>query len=822
MKTRVNVSRNAVFQLNTVLVVASFLFLVSCKTEFRKRDSKPFINIDINGMASFGNDAIDIEDFIFSPVDSNVVWILNSDGHSYELSLKDSTWTRLDKRLGTYSKGLRKKNIVKDSKYSNLIWLSANEHDLLVYDVVNDTLHVFNNIKFFNSICFLDSIVAVGTINGLYIIKREQNQVYKSKGIYGMEVNKVEDNSGKSLLINGTIVYDYRHDIVQNVRSVKKKMYACKRVNNLLLVNWANDLVVIQSGKVRRKFAYPNNLFDNIVVDEKAVWLPFKDLRYGIIRFDFVNNILDTIRISRYIGEYKVADDKEYIWFYTESSVFIFNKTTYQTNFLELDKSYYNTVMDSLYFYGNTSERFDIYEKTYLLKLAEDYRPLLIEENQFKKTVDSLEIHQIDDFKTYYKCYKLLSAKYGNSNNPAIKSGLNDIKNEFMWRLPKSYKKLVSLERYIIDSVQDIGLIAKYYLGIIQYCNQHGKLHQSLKYDSILKEQFPQRRSVYHSGQMNEVAKSYSIIKAINASGLPHDVRLWKLGKAYYDLFFHVGPITECSSFDMTYPFLYLDSLLKIYPNSEYADDATFLKISHIEGSTHEGGDNSFNLEAIKIYLAFLNKYPQTVFAAEVYHRISLLSHEGSQEVGDEYKLFNAALKYADIVISQYPEYAEIEEVIRLRESIRFSLSGILWKLKIKANKKAYLLGEPVEVTFNFTNTDTIPQTIQVFKDKLLPNFRIIVKKYYNEESLDLRDCLKLDRNIESDNFAKQDTLIRKKMSFTEVWDITKCARDSYYEPCGKFELREPGFYSITAYAYLHPTGHEITSNTVYFKIKAK
>lgn len=816
-----NNGNRIVWPLKILIMVAYIVFASSCKDDQPVQEAKPLISIDIDSLASFTNDSIRIDGFVFSPIDSNKIWALCNYGESYELNLADGSWVNLNSRFGPFSFGMHKQNIVKDLRYPNLLWLSSPKAGLIAYNTKQKTYVSFSAITYFLSICFVDSLVAVGTYNGLYLIDRSQNKLVKSKSVSELVIKSIIETEDDNLLINNSIIYNPEKDVVLGVWKEKKRILDYKNVNHTLLVCYPNNKIVIKKGKLVKELEYPNQFFNRILVDDEVVWLPLDNLFYGIIKVDFTKNVVDKIRIGIDMNSYEIYNDKDIIWFFKNNLVLCFHKATQLTDYHELPEKFCNTRIDSKYLYGNTLHGFHVFSKDYLLQQTVPLKNTLSEEKKFRSLADSLAIYDEEDFKQFYKGYKLLLTKYANSTNKNIIQNISNLEFQLRWKVPRKFKKILDLEPYVKDSVQDNKIKLMFYMAAIRNFNYLGKLKYSLRYDSVLKQQFQESRDEYHIKQMDEVEKSYSIIQAINANSLPNDLRLWKLGATYYDLFLHVGPETECS-IDMTFPFKFLDSLLKKYPSSEYADDAEFLMISHDELSSHEGGDNSWNLEAIKLYLSFLKKYPQTVFTPVVYHKVAGLYYEGPQDEGDELKLYKSALEYADKVIVAFPDYAKIKDVLELRASIRNSISGLLWGLKIKMNKKEFLPNEPIEVTFRFTNRDTIPQKITVFNDKNLPNFCIIVKKYFYDENNDLRKCLVLDRHMVSFDTQRHDTIIGKNLSFTETFDITRCARDSYYEPHGKFTILEPGRYSVEATASLHFTGSSISSNTVFFRIKAK
>lgn len=662
---------------NSIIILLS-IFLLSCSTGNLQKDSKPFISIDIKDFAKLSNDTIGIDDFMISPIGSNAIWTFNTNGPSFELKLTDSSWTNLDNKFGKYSYGLKKDNIVRDTIDKELIWICNFRSGLIAYNTVNESYIEFKSVKHVSGICFLENNIVIGTLEGLYVLDRNYKAAVKSHSIAGVNVNNIKKISSNLLLINDMYEFDIDKDSIVKTREKDSNIYASKNIKDVEITTYQNNNLRIKKGDLEKNMHYPNYLIDNVIVDDEIAWIPLQNSEKAILKYNLINDSIESIPIGYGLRDYKLLNTDDLIWLYYDNEILWFNKIDYSTNQFTIEERIYNAIVDSKYLYINTWHGIEIYEKAFLFKKSIDISGFVNEEKRLNDLIDSLGIYKTFDFSGSYNSYKILHTKFSNSQSKRIQFHLNDIKESLKWRLPKNFEEIKSLEKYILDSINDTEIIALFYLQAIRVANHNGKLKESLGFDSILNHSYPDFITDYHSSQMREVAKSYKSITSINSSSLPPDEKLWLSGKAYYDLFLHIGPETEVSSIDMTFPFLFLESLLKKYPKSNYADDAEFLILSHIEGGSHEGGDNSYNLTAIEKYKSIIKKYPDTEFTPEIYHKISELYYSCDSAYVDNLKYYKIAMKYADKIIANYPSYKKVKAVVGLKEEIERSISEIL------------------------------------------------------------------------------------------------------------------------------------------------
>lgn len=327
------------------------------------------------------------------------------------------------------------------------------------------------------------------------------------------------------------------------------------------------------------------------------------------------------------------------------------------------------------------------------------------EVNKFNLYVDSLRIKNLYVFKEYYNAINKLNLRYSNSSNPIIIEKVNYYNQLIKSRVPYDLEQIKTHEIFINDSIDNNEIKESFYISAFSSSLYHGKLKEALRYGSILKENFPNVDIwIIQDAQINEIGKSYELIENVHSSKEQDDIKLWKIGTLYYDLFKKVGPVAEYSAVDMSFPFSYYDSLINLYPKSSYADDAAFRKLNYNERASHEGGDNSFNLKAVEEYKKLLKQYPNTEYTPEILHRISWLYYECESKYQDKPKYYKLARSYAARILDDYSTYEKIDQVKELKQAIENSISKVLWELTISTNKGEYIPTEPIYVTFNLKN----------------------------------------------------------------------------------------------------------------------
>jgi hypothetical protein len=791
---------------------------------------KPAVLIDIRDTARYTNDSAGIENFLISPLDSNKILTVNTNGWAYELNLADGSWERLDHKFGTYAWGLQKGNFFIDPENKNVLWACNFHRGLILYDIAAKNYREIPAVEAFLSICFLKEAVFIGTMHGLYKFDRKSGEANLVSQIGETNVSSIEKVSDSLLLMNGKFLYNYISGNIGDTYSKDEAAAVKKSAFSFELTAFPDNTLTIKSHNIIKRFSYPYYFLKNIIIDENCVWMPCPDLKNGIVRYSYTGNSIDTIPIGysfsqNTITPYKVVNDVSEICFYNSEAALFFNKSDHTTRTFQVDdiSSIHNIYLDPDFLYANTWHSIEIFSRDYIRSVAYNIDRLILEEDGFKRYTDSLQIYKWDnDFVSYYRSYRTIQAKFGLSTNKRIKSALESFRNGAVYKTPCSTKELLELTNTYLDNIQEEDIKASIYLKLVTLSNYEGRLKESLKFDAILKQDFPGYRTAYHIQQMNEVAASYDRIKKISSSAAAPDEKLWKLGNAYYNLFLHVGPETEASTINMKFPFHYFEKLIRQYPGSRYADNAEFMILSHQEGSSHEGGDNSYNLEAIEKYRKFLKKYPGSALTPDVWYAIGRLYFECDADFADKPKYYELAKTFMLKLTSKYPKYSKIKDARNLLQEIEKYLPGVLWDLEIESDKKEYSSIDPVFIFFRLKNISGQPKTITISADKNISNFALWIERYPFDEHATTLERIILERSIGEYIKSKKDTIIGPGKYYSEKWNIKINARDDWSYAPGYFKIETEGRYKINAYSPGNRTDQPIPSNTIWITVSKK
>lgn len=357
-------------------------------------------------------------------------------------------------------------------------------------------------------------------------------------------------------------------------------------------------------------------------------------------------------------------------------------------------------------------------------------------------------------------------------------------------------------------------------MSLINLSNYNGRLIKTLMIDSLINLTCPECRGEYYMRRMVEVKKAYEKLRCIRSSHYNRDRRLWETGKLYYDLFLHVGPEGECT-INMSFPFLFLDSLLRLYPESSYADNAEFIELLHVEEGSHEEGDDSFNMEAAERYQALIKKYPGSELVPDMYLKICELyfwyGSSGKQKIRE----CKRALKYADKLISEFPSFASEQKVKELRDEISAEIADLSWDFSVRTNSTEYIIPEPVFVTIFLKNTGPVAKTIKVPKDRSLPAFPIWID-WYSSNSFEEYGGLSYSEEISFRDKETNDSIIQPGCTYTETQCLTlRALRDCGYQ-YGKYTFLKDGVCKLGSYMCLDNSTFGVNSDTISFKVHGK
>lgn len=776
------------------------------------------INIEIQEKVVFKTDSIFIVDLMISPIDSNKIWVFNKRGSAYELGLKDTSWTSLNKRFGKYSSRIKSENLFYDDWDANLIWIGNFHKGLIAYDIAKNSYLEFPEICPISSTLFLKESVFFGTWRGLYKFDRSSDTAIKIVHTSGIHVNAIEKINKNELLINYEYRYNHKTDSDLTEDSITKEIYSRKTKHNFQLISYFDDVLNIHKDDILKSFTFPNFSFKNIIVDEEVIWLPYHDLADGIKKYSFPENKTLNIYVGYDFVNYKIANDNDYIWFFKGNKVLCLSKSDNSIKSIDLEFSINHLIVDPNYVYMNTWHSIEIWSKDYLLDNAISIEEVVNEEAEFSNLLGSIRIYSDSDFSEYYERYKQLQIAFQNTSNSRILEKLSSLKKSIPYRIPYDKIDLKQLNKEYLDKIEEDDIKASVYVIASKHANYKANFKESLTIDSILLKNYPQYRTDIHIFSIDKIKEYYPNIKNLETSDLSGDGYLWKIGNAYYELFRYVGPRTEASTADMTLPFQFFKNLVEEYPDSEYADNAEIFMFTYREQGSHEGGYIENNLMLVNEYKKLLAKYPNTEQKPYVYHNICRLYVDPFSSFEERTIYLNLAKEYAQKILVEFPDYEHTEEVRNDLAAIEQKLPQTLWKLEIESNKKVYSPDEPIYITFSLKNIDDKPKQIKLSTVNKIPNFIIFIEKYPFDAQSNRGERLKLERDINTYIEHRLDSTILPNQIYTAKWDIKKIARRSFSGGQGSYNIREEGRYRVESYAGSNSI--PVPSNVIWFSIK--
>lgn len=801
-----------------VILLAVIGFLNGCSPKALITYPKSRITVPLNEKVVFQNDTLEIEDFELSPLDDNCIWIFNSDGYSTELNLKDNFWIRLDRRFGKYAYKLGKEDVTRDEVDHDLLWLSPNSTKLAVYKISTEQLTGFTDITNITSLCFLEQDIFVGTANGLFRISRSNLTTAVIQQLAELPVRSIIDRQDNSLQINESYFYNYQKDIL--IGSYKTPSITdCRETGELTLcLSDAQKLYIIRGSDTLNSTIYKSNNLENIIADENYIWFP-DDLKTGILRYSIVNNSFEMIRTGYDYRDFNVSMDDSLIWFLNREGLMVFNKNDLNTYriFLEDTSAYNGLYADSAYLIANSDKNISIFRKGFLLSRTKNVKQLVLEETPFFSEVSEVISTFKGDFRASYDKYCEIYQKYSTNNNIRVQQKLKELKESLIILLPSSFYTSKELELYLTDTIKDKYLIANYYLHMVKQATYEGMLKEVLHYDSLMLANYPAMRTLSYTTKIAAVRRADEMLAIINKSGAPEDEKLWETGSLYYKLHRIAGPQGK-NGINMTYPFSFLKRLKNKYPESQYADNAEFFMIRHVEEEILAAGDEKMIEKVINEYHALLNKYPNSELCPDMYHRLAWLYVNVRTDVPDKLKNIEQARDCINKILNEYPAYPVNHSLDGLDKQIITSLDKANWELKLILDKRTYNLYEPVVITYELKNTGSNAKSVSIPLGNL-PGFALTIERfdlfsdyYYAPAEFD-PDYRVFDKGT-------KDTLIKPNGIYTEKWNILATARSTTMTPPGKYVLSQEGRYRITAKPTDSSYNGYLQSNTIWITIR--
>ena len=414
-----------------------------------------------------------------------------------------------------------------------------------------------------------------------------------------------------------------------------------------------------------------------------------------------------------------------------------------------------------------------------------DYNSLFLEKNPLKLICN----------------YKLFINKYNNINS-------NQIKNELNY-LPTSLKFYFAsidsvgfnlLNISLNDSVNDRPFI---YFGLLFYNMKNGNPEQALIYDSLLHKECPEHylTNLLQDYERNLLIKAKHEIDNIKSKKLSEDEYLWLYGKIYKNMFRNSLNVAEVG-WNLSFPFSFFNQLIKKFPKSKFADNAEYEMLSYNEAMSHEGGSNSYNLIAIEDYKKFLDKYPETELKPEILIRISELYLYAGFSFKENINYIQMSIENLNKLLAQYPNLHNLKRLKNLKNEIDNSL----WDFDISSDKLEYKISEPVYITFTIKNISKRSKSINLYKDKSIPNFPLYIQHYDCVKILDCTNAHLADFINSNNKYSEStyDIIIKPNSTYIEKWNICdKAIFLNSNNSIGHYIFNKPGKYHISAYANL-------------------
>ena len=769
---------------------------------------------------SYKNDSIGISDFCISPIDSNYIWTFNSNGYSYELSLKDSSWKNLKYFLKEYSFGLRRNDINKDAIDSNLIWICNFHKGLIAYNRDNKKITEFNSIKNISKIVFSRKTVFVGTSNGLYSIFRKNNEIRKINEVPQIWINSLKIVESNSIIINNKYKYNFIKDKLKKINGYSQNEQIRKEKGYELKAKYGNTLIIEKNGK-SKKIEYQNNYLQSIVIDDSCLWLPSDRPNIRVLyKINIGENSIDTIHTNFYLHNPKTINDNNLIWFYNNNSIYdnilvYFNKLDKTLKHITLNYRINKVYINNCVVYINSWHSINIYSKKELINKAVNIKVINNELDLYKGIYDSLKVDSDTSIEELYNDYKIIKNRFNNTDNQYVKNQIKNIEMQFIWKDTLTIK-----DTSVINSINEQKIKADLYNQLTNYAIYNGKLNEAILYGEILINEYPMYTDNYFKEKIKAIKLANKRKIEIEKANYLKDKELWLIGNVYYNLFSKYGPPTECSGMNMTIPFSFYKKIIRKYPKSQYIDNCEFAILSNKEAMSHEGGDNSYNLTAIKKYKRILQKYPETDIKVDILARFVDLYYMAET---DSLRIENhkLSLKYAKKIITEYPNYKNINSIKERVKHIERSLQDISWKFAVSAKKKVFRIGEPIHVTFSLVNVYNKEQKIKILDDKNISNFILRVKYYPktingNINSINT-EIIYVNENIKKFNHSSHFVTLKSKEEYKEVWDILKNTRNNFKQNNSILKIDKKGFYKIESFFTVDGYS-KIRSNTLWIE----
>lgn len=163
------------------------------ETEFQKVEYN-LTSIIVDSVKSWNYDSVRFKDYIFSPIDSNKIWLFAESSIPFELDIVNSSWKSLDKKLGVYAYGLDKRNIYRDVANLEIAWIANSSHGLLKYNIKTQEKTSFEEFKRMSiyTMKFTQKEILIGCNDGVRIINKESDSIATIAELVSNSITDIE------------------------------------------------------------------------------------------------------------------------------------------------------------------------------------------------------------------------------------------------------------------------------------------------------------------------------------------------------------------------------------------------------------------------------------------------------------------------------------------------------------------------------------------------------------------------------------------------------------------------------------------------------
>ena len=756
----------------------------------------PKISISVDNEVGFTLDSIHIQEFIFSPIEANHLFVFSYSGETFDLNLENGEWGNMQSKWGKYSGGLRPAQLFHDPYKTNTIWIANFYKGLIVYNTNTEVYVEYPLIRPVTTIEFTPDYIWIGTWKGLYRYDRLTSTPHLVQKIAEIYIHFISPRPDGKININNEYVFDPSTEELLKTKTQPELIPVTIPYADLSIRNKDNQEIILSTPDSNEIIRYPFSFLHKAIFQKDAIWIPAS--MYGLIHVDRISYKIDTINLNWEFYTNQTSADETYVWISNENEIIAIpkNKSDILVWQLPLNSKEIFDLHDPIYVYSHEKSSIVIRSKEYVLSRTKPLKKITDEENKFTKILDSTGISSDINIRNQYRNYKYIKSRFGSTDNPRLIQSIKGIGNAIARNAPHSYYDFDHTLIPFLDSIEEPMIKGCLASALIITAAQKGLMETAVSIDTQYSNAITDSEQHYLQNSVRHVHAAYKLLKDLKYETLQEDERLWRTANIYYDLTHQIGPYTEASSANMDYAFTYLEKLLIEYPSSPWADNAAFLMIRHEEEGSHEGGDTDFNLQAVEQLKRLLQKYPDTELQPEIYLKFITLHAAYGTEYYDKAKYLYHSLNYIDQFFDKFPQHHLSEEITDLKESILNELSNYEWRLEAEPVLSSYKIGSPILIHCTLTNNSRISKSISVYKQKdKYANFKVSISPMYDADKQEPMVIHHI--HPEKMESTQQDSLIEAGGKFSETIDITKWVNHESYGQQGYFEFISPGTYNI-------------------------